>query len=113
MSDCGCVPDDHPCKIADETLAPTPPGESIATMLGAMFAGEFDTGYVLAYHDLHLRHATLPGPGRGNVWEVYVLSNREPVEVLNLAGFRSASDLHAELQEIQADAPSCYSEQVA
>jgi len=90
--DPGRVPDDHPARIANDSVRPADAANA-TELLADMLAGAFPEERVLAFHELHLRKCTPRGVDRGNVWAVYHPYESEPVEVLNLTAFRSTTEL--------------------
>ena len=90
------VPDDHPYKVADESMLRLPGHETVVTVIREMFSDEFPGEYVLAFKHLHLRRVR----GSELLWEVYTLYDAEPVDVLNLGAFRSGAALVGRLNKL-------------
>ena len=80
--------------------------------LGELLAGIYRPGTVVRYHDYELTN--LGQQEVGNVWRVgYRGDDGERfVEILNLAGFRSVTDLQDYLDELVAVGPTTRAEWV-
>lgn len=69
-----------------------------------LFAGAYPVGTVLEYHEFELRHTI------NNVWTVRHEDDPTPIDILNLAGFQSATELHAYLDDLAALNPDTRNE---
>ncbi|MDS0220879.1 hypothetical protein NDI54_05860 [Haloarcula sp. S1AR25-5A] len=91
-------------SLKEPTLTIAPPQDHWETVdhLRDMFQGAYPYGNVVAFHGLRLECQDGDiGPG---VWEVYT-AECAYVETLNLAAFRTATELHDVLLDIVACDP--------
>lgn len=74
--------------------------------LGELVAGIYQRGTVVQYHEYELTN--LGQPKVGNVWRVgYPTDDGESfIEILNLAGFRSVTELQEYLDDLVAVGPT-------
>ena len=80
--------------------------------LGELVAGIYQHGTAVRYHDFELTN--LGEPEVGNVWRVgYPTDEGESfIEILNLAGFRSVTELQEYLDDLVAVGPTTREEWV-
>jgi hypothetical protein len=92
----------------EDRYAVVHPGEDAkwtsADVLGELMAGAFEHGAWVRIHGVDLR---LGGSSHiQNVWYVHPPDGDEPIEVLNLGAFRTASALEDYLKEFDPANPS-------
>ncbi|MFC7079165.1 hypothetical protein [Halorussus caseinilyticus] len=89
-------------KSLDTTIAPaTTKADKQDTIyyLERLFVGAYPPGTTLQYHDYELTHTS------EGVWSVHHRDDANPIDVLNVAAFRSATELQAYLDDLANHAP--------
>lgn len=76
----------------------TPP-ESILDYLEPMFANAYSSGTTLQYQEFELTHTT------NGVWIVQHVEETTPLDIVNIHGFQTASQLHGYLKDLSAFNP--------
>ncbi|MFC7079288.1 hypothetical protein [Halorussus caseinilyticus] len=97
--------DDTDCtdtQALDTTIAPTKTKadrQDIVYYLERLFVGAYQPGTTLQYHDYELTHTT------EGVWTVHHCDGANPIDVLNVTAFHSATELQAYLDALADYAP--------
>ena len=89
-------------QALDATIAPAATKadrQDLVYYLERLFVGAYQPGTTLRYHDYELTHTT------EGVWSVQHRDDANPIDVLNPDAFRSATELHAYLDDLAEFAP--------